>query len=322
MGSYTEESDDPELSETVASYVYAGVIDATFDNDRYTAALDGESFAGHIFMANLEDRSRNLDFDLYYWEYSPTFRTGNSFINSRNRREIGVDTWYKIYRQSGVLDRITPSLSVSRRWDFDGVKKQDWIGAEIETRFRLAQARITVGVEHRDEIFRDVRFNSLSSYEVSGRISPGSRYDLGGTLTLARDFARSELVLDNEQAVSLWANLRPLDPLTLEPQLDYFRATNRETDEELFDGYILRVRTNYQPRVELSIRLIAQYDTFYETLEIDPLLTYQLNPFTMFYVGSTSDYTECTETKLSGEGRSLLLASRQIFAKIQYLLHL
>jgi len=68
---------------------------------------------------------------------------------------------------------------------------------------------------------------------------------------------------------------------------------------------------------------VVQYDDFSERLDIEPLLTYRVNPFTKFYIGITggyryydnTDYTELDESEWS-------LDSRQIFAKVQYLFKL
>ena len=36
------------------------------------------------------------------------------------------------------------------------------------------------------------------------------------------------------------------------------------------------------------MRLVVQYNDFSERLNIEPLLTYKINPFTKFYIGLTS----------------------------------
>ena len=67
--------------------------------------------------------------------------------------------------------------------------------------------------------------------------------------------------------------------------------------------------------------MVVQYDDFERQVDLEPLVTYKLNPFTKFYVGMNSSYhsfnrddypilTSETEWKLN---------SRQFFAKLQYL---
>lgn len=66
-----------------------------------------------------------------------------------------------------------------------------------------------------------------------------------------------------------------------------------------------------------------QYNDFSERLDIEPLLTYRVNPFTKFYIGMTSDYRYYNNTNYTELDKSeWSLDSRQIFAKVQYLFRL
>ena len=87
----------------------------------------------------------------------------------------------------------------------------------------------------------------------------------------------------------------------------------QDNDVELFKGFIYRSRINYQFTRELFLRLILQYNDFDDNFDIDPLLSYKLNPFTIFYIGSTYDYTDVDDSN------NLTLSSRQFFMKFQYL---
>ena len=68
---------------------------------------------------------------------------------------------------------------------------------------------------------------------------------------------------------------------------------------------------------ELSARIIVQYNGFYDTWEGDPLLQYQINPFSIFYVGSTRDYAKLAVDPASQQ--DWRLTHRQYFLKLQYL---
>ncbi|MCK4631759.1 MAG: hypothetical protein KAT79_00745 [candidate division Zixibacteria bacterium] len=84
--------------------------------------------------------------------------------------------------------------------------------------------------------------------------------------------------------------------------------------------FILRSRLNYQFSRELSLRLIVQYNDFYDDLDLEPLLTYRLNPFTVFYVGATSNFHYYDSSDYDSVSASEWAAtSRQFFFKMQYL---
>jgi len=63
--------------------------------------------------------------------------------------------------------------------------------------------------------------------------------------------------------------------------------------------------------------LVVQYNDSWNNWDIDPLLTYRISPFSVFYVGSTHDITE-----LTGEPNDRKIwkqTSQQFFMKLQYL---
>jgi hypothetical protein len=68
---------------------------------------------------------------------------------------------------------------------------------------------------------------------------------------------------------------------------------------------------------ELSARLVVQYNDRYNSWDVDPLITYRINPFSIFYIGSTNDFRELNPIDDGRNGWAL--TSRQYFLKLQYL---
>jgi hypothetical protein len=99
----------------------------------------------------------------------------------------------------------------------------------------------------------------------------------------------------------------------------YARMDSRERVEELFAGYIQRNRMSLNFTRNLFVRLIVQYDDFDRQVDVEPLVTYRVNPFTVFYVGSASRYRNFAAddyTALSNDDWQV--SERQYFAKLQY----
>jgi hypothetical protein len=96
----------------------------------------------------------------------------------------------------------------------------------------------------------------------------------------------------------------------------YFEIAKNFGGEKLFAGYILRNKSTLQIDKNFSLRLISQYDSFSGNFNFNPLLSYKLNPFSVFYVGSTYNYDDITNT--NGVPR-YTLSGRQFFLKFQYL---
>ena len=86
---------------------------------------------------------------------------------------------------------------------------------------------------------------------------------------------------------------------------------------ELFKGYITRTRVRFQASKELSTRLVVQYNDFSKSWDIDPLVTYRISPFSVFYFGSSYNYGEVVNT-ITQETLTKV-KQRQFFMKLQYL---
>jgi hypothetical protein len=101
--------------------------------------------------------------------------------------------------------------------------------------------------------------------------------------------------------------------------LNYARMDSRRDDSNLFAGYILRNRLTVNFTQQLFMRLVVQWDDFDKRLDVEPLLTYRINPFTVFYAGSTSQIHRYDVGEFDGiTADQWRQTSRQFFAKLQY----
>ena len=168
-----------------------------------------------------------------------------------------------------------------------------------------------------NELFREVRFDGIDATEFNLRPSPPRALQGGLSLSHGHRIARRERVMGRESNASVWFNLRPVDRLLAEVSWNWIQSVDDDTDLMLFKGFVLRSRFGVQVSRELSLRLVLQYDDFDETWEADPLITYRLNPFSIFYAGSTRDYAPL-DPEHDGL-REWRLVDRQYFMKLQYL---
>jgi len=83
-------------------------------------------------------------------------------------------------------------------------------------------------------------------------------------------------------------------------------------------GYRIVYRSGH-PSVfsrELFLRLITEYNHFGRSVNVYPLLSYKLNPFTIFYAGSTYDGRDFDDSRRN----NFIQTQRQFFVKLQYLI--
>jgi hypothetical protein len=314
LGSQTDEPAD-----TGNSY---SLSDETIDGGKYTAVFDDESYWGHGSYAGLQFDSRNLYLGSFYIGKSPTLRLANGYIRTNSRHQVGWNGLYRFNIDSKIFDWIVPSVALERNWNYDGVKKSEFIELMLEAQLKLQTSThwmYTTGGEQFAGNWFDNTWNlhgcMHSNFSDIFRFGAG----LNRGHAVWRDFSDPTTI--SATSIGGWIDFKPLDRLLIETSVNYSKADFVGSDEEAYEGYTARSRMNIQLNHELSFRLIVQYDDFYERWDIDPLVTYRLSPFSLFYIGSTYDYDDLNTYDSRGtiiDSRTRL-SSRQFFMKLQYL---
>jgi hypothetical protein len=306
--------------------------DQLFD-DEHTAGFDGESFWGHGYYGELAYDGKNTYNYFSYTESSPTFRLDNGFLARNDRRVADLYGSYMFRYDESLIQTIQPDINFARVWNADGIIKDEWINTNLAVRFRWAQSYMHASYMVSSELYGGIQFDGIWSAHNCFSMTPSRYVALGGGITHGRRIARSNKVFGYETQASAWIDLHPIDRILLENTYNYIQSRAEITDEMLYKGFIARSRLNVQFSREFSLRFVTQYNDFGETWEVDPLITYRLNPFTLFYIGTTYDYLRIHDLD---ENRSAYadvdngatgyddtrLASRQFFMKLQYLFQL
>jgi hypothetical protein len=311
----------------------AGLGATTFDRGDHTAAFNGESFSGDAFYASLERDNPQWEFDLDYWQYSPTFRADNGFVTQNDsRRGIGW-TGYWFRPQRGLVEEFLPNVGFGRIWNYEDVRKDEWLRPELFFTFK-GQTQAWIAHLWSREQFRGVVFPDIRRGAVWVNSNFSDPVKLGLTVEYGRFIARNldpAPVLGRGATVETWGTFKPVQRLVIEPSFIYSTLRAPDDGARIFDAYIARARSQYQFTRELFLRLVVQYTdrnrrtdlavprTRRKALEIDPLLSYKVNPFTVAYLGSTHDYLDDAVTVDADGHGGFAGTSRQYFFKLQYL---
>ena len=312
---------------------------ATFADGAHTVDLDGESFTGGALITELRRRSRSWNFTLDFNQVSPTYRTQTGYDPWNDQRNAFVWTSYTFFPQGGVVERVAPGIFADSRWNYDGDRK--WRHANLFTDINLRHAQTHVGLNYSrgEETWGGIPFTGLWQYGAQLDTQPVDALACAGYFNVGRGPAFLTLERGKEFGWGLSFTVKPLDRLILEPTVDYVRSRDALSDEVLFRQAITRLRMRLQVNPRLSLRLVLQYNDalspFYQDLsaggeypdyhmdfgrkwEIDPLMTYRLNPFSVFYLGATHDLRDFNAAD-PGAPTLYRQTGRQYFAKLQYL---
>lgn len=305
--SVTTEPNDADLSEDIRD----GVVDTdtTFKTGGKlrTSAFDGERFNGFLARAVFERQSRNWEWWFVYEDFSPGFRAENGFIRSNNSRSIFPGTEYAFrFDKHPVFHTIEVGIDSWRKYDYDGNVKDTgarpfiWLGMRKQTGVFIS-AFLYNREFYRGKQFEDARsvwleFDTDMYNKLSGGffVMAGRQINRGGEEGNDRDpFEIVPAVRFN-----LWSNFHPVSQL--DNRLE-FQSISLWTDwgsDVIASQKIVRNTLSYQFTRRLFLRLIGEYivrDEYdsdegklvkSESYSIDPLLSYKINPFTVFFVGA------------------------------------
>jgi len=266
--------------------------------------------------------------------YSPTFRADNGFVSRNDMKEIDV-FGNLFYRPNGkVLLTWEPNIQIGRVWNFAGQRIDEWLVPQLELQF-TRQTFVWLNYTVSRELFRKVYFSGIRRFDVGAESNFSAWMGVGGGIRHGHVIARSGYldrpVLGHGSDIELYATIKPTKQLIIQPHLDYSALDHPDTALNLYKEYVVRSRIDYQFTREWFLRLVVEYyhseDARNDTagnwyrheesgLRIEPLLSYKLNPFTIFYIGSTHGLGEESPENIFRR------SDQKFFAKLQYLIRL
>jgi hypothetical protein len=308
LGNFTREPDDLALSN---DFSYP---DTTFDRGRHTSAFDGEDFTGTGIESTFRRSARHWNFNLFYADMSPTFRAENGSVFNNNYRNLSTWNGVTFQPNNRILDNFEPQFNWGIKHNHDGAFKDTWIQPSIWVRFKK-QTGLWMGYMWSEERFKNVRISGISRLQGDINTNFSELISGGGSIRYGRSIARGEDIpfLGHERVYELWTTIKPTCQLRIVGEYTFAKMLEPNGSDEYYSGYVARVRLTYQFTQRLFLRMVSQYNDFADSFEFDPLLSYKINPFTVFFLGSTHD------TRNYGHGLGYRQTDRQFFVKFQYL---
>ena len=311
----------------------------TFADGKHTVDLDGEKYNGNAFITELRRSADHWNFVLDYNQVDQTYRTQTGYDPWNDQRNSFIWSNYNINFEEGLIERISPNVFINGRWNMAGERKWIHANAGVDFRLRWAQTNFSLGYQSGEEVWSEILFENLWRLNFRLDSRPWDRLGYFLTVNFSETPALFTLVRGDQLSASFALDIKPMDNLIIEPTLDYIRSEDHDTGELLFEQVIARARVRWQLSRRLSLRLVVQHNNsenppyreeaiagnfpryhmyFGGKWEVDPLLTYRVNSFSVFYLGSTHDFRDF---QAADSSQSVLLqqTSRQYFMKIQYL---
>lgn len=292
----------------------------SFGNSSYDAAFNGEQFGGTLISADFSRQAKYYNFSFGYKSFSPTFQAQNGFINQTDQRRFEASQRLSYYPNSNWISNGSFSVNGAWRYDYAGDFRERYIFTRLSNNFS-GQTNLSISfLPLNDEWFRGEFFTQMNRVMIDANTNPLEVLSVGGHVDFGKYVHRAENPSMGEgYNISANATVKPTDRLELNLSYDYSTLSAANGSEHYFSGDIFRMTGRYNFTRKLFTRVITQYDSFDERIQIYPLVYYKVNPFTKFYIGMTDYMNHFNQPGPNGfEG--FKQTDRQFFVKFQYLI--
>ncbi|NOS86122.1 MAG: carbohydrate binding family 9 domain-containing protein [Ignavibacteria bacterium] len=285
------------------------------------AGFNGEKLTGFGGTFSLVRSSRHWNGEIFMNIAPPEARRELGYVAKNDFRELGVWSGYTFYPEKSIVLRFEPNFDAGFQYDYDGRIKEQWFAPKFYVQFKH-QISLSGGfLAVNNENYYNVYHKNVHRGWLEMNINTSSKATGGTYLELGKYIVRFEepSYVGWGWIAEAWMTVKPLHNLVLENNYSYFELAKEKGGEKLYTGYIFRNKTSFQFTRKFFLRLVVQYDSFTKSFDIDPLLSYKWNPFTIFYIGSTHNLADIGTSPNHGR---FLETRRQFFAKFQYLIKL
>jgi hypothetical protein len=302
--SLTKELNRPDLFSTNRKFGETG----------YTASFDGERYAGYGMTLRFMRFAKYHEFEINYRDFSPTFQSNLGFITRNNSRGIRIENRFNFYPRGAIVDLWELLTNFGLNFNYSGARKERWIMLGLRAQLK-GQTQLFVGfLPINEEIFSGRKFVHVRRAFGNVYSTPFRFLSLSLNFEYGRKIYRtSEPKLGFARDFNLYVRLKPTDKIEISSWYSKARLEDDKTGELFYDGYVAGIVGIYQFNPNLFVRLITQYDSFSGSIQVFPLLSFKLNPFTIFYVGSTVNMLDF------GDVYGVKRLNQEIFLKVQYL---
>ena len=286
--------------------------------DNHTFTFDGESFTGNAMELEFRRETEHWGLETGYDHKTSAFRAENGFISNNNNRRIYLESYW-VYTPDKMISKVVGGFHSGIESNFDGQIKTRYTSffgnVMLPRQTRLAANIIAIPYNY----FKNTELTGLWKIRLRINSQFNKLISFGGSL--GRSIEKVTFLdipeKGSSNSFSLWTRLKVSDRMQVGGTYENYRMTTLDKKEEYYSGYLTGIRMNYQYNRALSFRLLGQYNDFSQTFQLQPLVSYQPSPFTIFYIGSTSN--QIADNLSIGSIRESQINDRQLFLKFQYL---
>lgn len=286
-----------------------------------TVTLDDQTFTGKSLNIQLYRNTEKWMSYLTYRDFSPNFQADVGFVVKNNRKWGTLYHAYQIFPNKPALQYFSIGTKADILYTYEDYLKTISIDGilSIKTLFNTE-----INYTHDRDVFKNFLgrdYRNLPSNRFQIRSSPNESLAINLNLTFGRDLAYNEESpeIGREFNFYLMPAIQLNNKLRISPSVRYARLRYMNNDNYFYNGSISRFSIRYQFNNFFNVRIVSEYNTFSERFFIQPLIQWNPNPSTVFYIGGNQNSLNDFNDDLSSIFR---VDQTQIFLKFQYLIGL
>ncbi len=286
-----------------------------------TVTLDNQTFTGKSINIQLYRNTEKWMSYLTYRDFSPNFQADVGFIVKNNRKWGTIYHAYQTFPNKPALQYFSIGTKADILYTYEDYLKTISVDGilSIKTLFNTE-----INFTHDRDVFKNFLgrdYRNLPSNRFQIRSSPNESLAINLNLTFGRDLAYNEEnpEIGREFNFYFMPAIQLSNKLRISPSIRYARLRYMNNDNYYYNGSISRFSIRYQFNNFFNVRIVSEYNTFSERFFIQPLIQWNPNPSTVFYIGGNQNSLNDFNDNMYSIFR---VDQTQIFLKFQYLIGL
>ena len=262
---------------------------------------------------------------LFYRDKARELHLGARHVGEKFRDELGYQDFagvtyrhlggsWDLFPRGGPLQRLGPIADALVVHDHTGRLELTELQSTMDFEFRRS-AFVNAGYWHFDEhwlnrTYPQDRAHLFAQWTAWRPLALDLEANVGDGILFGSTDATSALAWS--ETYTLNATARPDPRVTAAANVQRFRLAQRRDGADYFALWLVGVKTTAQFTRRLAMRIYPQYDSNAKHLDVNSLLSYVVQPGTVFYAGVNSGWDQDLVT---GSRRA---TSRQFFTKASW----
>ncbi|MCK5443674.1 MAG: carbohydrate binding family 9 domain-containing protein [Maribacter sp.] len=286
-----------------------------------TVRLDGEEFSGTAMRYQLYYNTEHWKSSLTYRSAAPHYQSNVGFVVKNNRRWTTLVQKY----QNFINKKALQFFSVGYKTDLQYTSQKEFKTLSIDGILELRTLFNTYLNYTYDwdafKLYLNREYKNLGIHQIMIRSSPSESFSVFMNIEVGKDIAYNEDIPDIGKQFNAYISpsFQLNNKFNVKPSIQFARLKKLNENAYYFNGSISRLTLRYQFDNSFSLRLVSEYNDFTERFFVQPLLQWNPNPSTVFYIGGNQNSIEDYNSEYRSPFR---IDETQFFLKFQYLIGL